>query len=138
MRAPGGTTRPLAPNRSRRKPYGDHGERPRGLARRPTIDVRIALQNLRIALPHIGLVILSAAYTIMGAAIFHHFEKPYELEIRNETSFRVFNLKQSIIDELWNLSHRTDIDEDLFSEIAHQKSATFIVLTVVLRKMIKV
>lgn len=30
------------------------------------------IQNLRIVVPHVGLVLLSAAYTILGAAIFHH------------------------------------------------------------------
>jgi hypothetical protein len=87
----------------------------------PTIDVRITVQNLRIALPHVGLVILSAAYTIMGAAIFHHFEMPFELESRIETSMRVHNLKQNIIDELWNLSRHADADENAWAELAHKK-----------------
>uniref|UniRef100_A0A1I7XM54 Ion_trans_2 domain-containing protein n=1 Tax=Heterorhabditis bacteriophora TaxID=37862 RepID=A0A1I7XM54_HETBA len=61
-------------------------------------------RNLRIALPHVGLVILSAAYTLLGAAIFHHYEKPFEEHLRNETAHRVYLLKQKIIDELWHMN----------------------------------
>ncbi|VDK48407.1 unnamed protein product [Anisakis simplex] len=61
-------------------------------------------QNIRIVLPHVGLVILSAAYTVLGAAIFHHFEMPYEIHIRNETAHRIDALKQRIIDRLWDLA----------------------------------
>ncbi|VDN07251.1 unnamed protein product [Thelazia callipaeda] len=62
-------------------------------------------RKLRIVLPHIGLVLLSTAYTILGAAIFHHFEMPYEVRIRNETAHRINALKQEIVDQLWMLAH---------------------------------
>uniref|UniRef100_A0A158PET2 Ion_trans_2 domain-containing protein n=1 Tax=Angiostrongylus costaricensis TaxID=334426 RepID=A0A158PET2_ANGCS len=63
-----------------------------------------SLQNLRIVLPHVGLVILSATYTLLGAAIFHHYEKPFEEYLRNETAHRVHSLKQRIIDDLWEMN----------------------------------
>lgn len=59
----------------------------------------------------------------MGAAIFHHFEMPYELHIRNETMHRVHALKQSIIDELWTLSHSNRITIDEFSDYAQHRYA---------------
>ncbi|EPB72777.1 hypothetical protein ANCCEY_08141 [Ancylostoma ceylanicum] len=62
-------------------------------------------RNLRIALPHVGLVILSACYTLLGAAIFHHYEKPFEERLRNETAHRVHSLKQRIIDDLWEMNN---------------------------------
>ncbi|KHN80480.1 TWiK family of potassium channels protein 7 [Toxocara canis] len=81
-------------------------------------------QNLRIVLPHVGLVILSAAYTILGAAIFHHFEMPYEIHIRNETAHRIEALKQKIIDDLWELAHHKNdsgaISFDNWSDTAHR------------------
>jgi hypothetical protein len=46
-----------------------------------------------MTVPHIGLIILSAAYTLLGAAIFHHFETPNEKYMRNATSHRVQQLK---------------------------------------------
>ncbi|VDK63902.1 unnamed protein product [Onchocerca ochengi] len=80
-------------------------------------------QNLRIVLPHIGLILLSAAYTILGAAIFYHFEMPYEVYIRNETAHRIEALKQKIIDNLWMLVHMTNSTEEVtfetWSQIAH-------------------
>uniref|UniRef100_A0A0R3RH16 Ion_trans_2 domain-containing protein n=1 Tax=Elaeophora elaphi TaxID=1147741 RepID=A0A0R3RH16_9BILA len=80
-------------------------------------------QKLRIVLPHIGLVLLSTAYTILGAAIFHHFEMPYEVYIRNETAHRIEALKQKIIDNLWMLIHvQNNTDEVTFetwSRTAH-------------------
>lgn len=62
-------------------------------------------RNFRIALPHVGLVILSTAYTLLGAAIFHHYEKPFEEHLRNETAHRVHSLKQRIIDNLWEMNN---------------------------------
>jgi hypothetical protein len=61
-------------------------------------------QNFRIALPHVGLVFLSSAYTLLGAAIFHHFETPYEIHIRNATNQRVQQLKDQVIGQLWALA----------------------------------
>ncbi|CAG9539476.1 unnamed protein product [Cercopithifilaria johnstoni] len=80
-------------------------------------------QKLRIVLPHIGLVLLSAAYTILGAAIFHHFEMPYEVHIRNETAHRIEVLKQKIIDNLWMLIHMRnntgEVTFETWSNTAH-------------------
>lgn len=52
---------------------------------------------------HVGLIILSAAYTLLGAAIFHHFETPHEMHIRNATVHRVQRLKDEVIVELWTM-----------------------------------
>lgn len=61
-------------------------------------------RNLRIALPHIGLVILSMVYTLLGATIFHHYEKPFEEQLRNETALRVNMLKTRVMEQLWSMS----------------------------------
>ncbi|CAK5079076.1 unnamed protein product [Meloidogyne enterolobii] len=63
-------------------------------------------QRFRIALPHFGLILLSAAYTLLGAAIFHHFETPNEKHIRNETAHRVQLLKDRAIVQLWTLTNQ--------------------------------
>ncbi|VDK74206.1 unnamed protein product [Litomosoides sigmodontis] len=80
-------------------------------------------QKIRIALPHIGLVLLSTAYTILGAAIFHHFEMPYEVYIRNETAHRIEVLKQKIINNLWMLAHNRsstgEVTFEIWSKTAH-------------------
>ncbi|KAI6186359.1 hypothetical protein M3Y98_00124400 [Aphelenchoides besseyi] len=61
-------------------------------------------QNLRIILPHVGLVILSALYTLLGAAIFNFLEAPFEVHIRNATAHRVQHLKDQIIAQLWTMA----------------------------------
>ncbi|KAK6108501.1 Ion channel family protein [Brugia pahangi] len=80
-------------------------------------------RKLRIVLPHIGLVLLSTAYTILGAAIFHHFEMPYEVYIRNETAHRIETLKQKIIDNLWMLvqmrNNSREVTFETWSKAAH-------------------
>uniref|UniRef100_A0A1I8EE87 Potassium channel domain-containing protein n=1 Tax=Wuchereria bancrofti TaxID=6293 RepID=A0A1I8EE87_WUCBA len=80
-------------------------------------------RKLRIVLPHIGLVLLSTAYTILGAAIFHHFEMPYEVYIRNETAHRIETLKQKIIDNLWMLvqmrNNSREVTFETWSKTAH-------------------
>ncbi|KAM3717053.1 TWiK family of potassium channels protein [Dirofilaria immitis] len=80
-------------------------------------------RKLRIVLPHIGLVLLSTVYTILGAAIFHHLEMPYEVYIRNETAHRIEALKQKIIDNLWTLVHvrnsTREVAFETWSQTAH-------------------
>uniref|UniRef100_A0AC34F8N4 Uncharacterized protein n=1 Tax=Panagrolaimus sp. ES5 TaxID=591445 RepID=A0AC34F8N4_9BILA len=80
------------------------------------------IHNLRIVIPHIGLVILSSLYTIFGATVFHHLEQPYELQIRNDTTVRVYALKRRIIAQLWTLIHdnsTTVPNFDEWSDVAH-------------------
>ncbi|OZC07259.1 Ion channel, partial [Onchocerca flexuosa] len=95
------------------------GERPTKFAIKTqrTVNINLinalVLQNLRIVLPHIGLILLSAAYTILGAAIFYHFEMPYEVYVRNETAHRIEALKQKIIDNLWMLVHMRNSTEEI-------------------------
>ncbi|CAJ0582243.1 unnamed protein product, partial [Mesorhabditis spiculigera] len=60
-------------------------------------------KRLRIVLPHVGLVLLSALYTLLGAAIFHNVEMPYEMQLRNESCTRVTAYKKETIEKLWNL-----------------------------------
>ncbi|VDD91653.1 unnamed protein product [Enterobius vermicularis] len=70
------------------------------------------MKNLRIVLPHVGLVILSAAYTLLGAAIFHHLEVPSEIEIRNRTSQQIGYLKLKLIDELMDVVRSQNVSTD--------------------------
>ncbi|CAD5223500.1 unnamed protein product [Bursaphelenchus okinawaensis] len=61
-------------------------------------------QKFKMIYPHVGLVVLSAVYTVLGAAIFHHLEGPFELHIRNATATRVQLLKNRIITQLWTMA----------------------------------
>ncbi|CAI4223649.1 unnamed protein product [Auanema sp. JU1783] len=76
-------------------------------------------RNLRIALPHVGLVILSAAYTLLGATIFYHYEKPFEEQLRNETAHRVQRIKKGIIDQLWQM-HGNGTPFHVWEDTAHR------------------
>uniref|UniRef100_A0AAF5D9Z2 Potassium channel domain-containing protein n=1 Tax=Strongyloides stercoralis TaxID=6248 RepID=A0AAF5D9Z2_STRER len=81
-------------------------------------------KRLRIIFPHVGLVFLSCAYTLIGASIFHYYEMPYEIRIRNETSQRINTLKMNIINELWSMVQEQEnitlLNFDNFSSYAHQ------------------
>ncbi|KAF8387433.1 twk-13 [Pristionchus pacificus] len=76
-------------------------------------------KNLRIVVPHVGLVLLSAAYTILGAAIFHHYEKPNELDLRNSSHSKMLQTKENAIRTLWNMTQNGSSAEE-FSDVAHQ------------------
>lgn len=43
---------------------------------------------VKITLPHIGLVLLSAAYTLLGATIFHHVGHPWKVPCKSDISVR--------------------------------------------------
>jgi hypothetical protein len=50
-------------------------------------------QNLKIAIPHIGLVLLSTFYAIFGAVIFHGLEQPNDMFVKNSSLNRVQDKK---------------------------------------------
>ncbi|GMT09156.1 hypothetical protein PFISCL1PPCAC_453 [Pristionchus fissidentatus] len=75
-------------------------------------------KNIRIVIPHVGLVLLSAAYTILGASIFHHYEKPHELHLRNKSYHVVLGLKEKTINSLWEM--RSDSSYENFTAVAHE------------------
>jgi hypothetical protein len=50
-------------------------------------------QNLKIAIPHIGLVLLSTFYAIFGAVVFHGLEQPNDMFVKNASLNRVQDKK---------------------------------------------
>uniref|UniRef100_A0A914C7N0 Potassium channel domain-containing protein n=1 Tax=Acrobeloides nanus TaxID=290746 RepID=A0A914C7N0_9BILA len=76
-------------------------------------------QRIKIVLPHVAIVFLSAFYTLLGATIFHYFEAPYEIHIRNQTNQRITALKRKIIAQLWTLSQDNATSFDEWSDFAN-------------------
>ncbi|CAI5452682.1 unnamed protein product [Caenorhabditis angaria] len=76
-------------------------------------------RNLRIALPHIGLVALSMVYTLLGATIFHYYEKPFEELLRTETSERINHTKTEVRTTLINM-FRNNTSIELWNQTADE------------------
>ncbi len=51
------------------------------------------LKNLRIAVPHVGLVLMSAIYAVFGAVVFHNLEQPNDMIVKNASLHRMQYLK---------------------------------------------
>jgi len=55
-------------------------------------------------LPHVGLIILSSLYVVTGAAVFYNLERPHEEQTRHEKLDKIFQLKNTLLDNFWLLS----------------------------------
>lgn len=58
-------------------------------------------------LPHVGLVLLCAIYTIVGAAIFLMIEAPHEQRTKDQYMKEIKEIRFEILEELWNLTQES-------------------------------
>ncbi len=78
-------------------------------------------QRARIALPHIGLVALSALYTVLGGVMFWCIEQPHEISVTNSTVNNIFHLQDNLKDLLWSMAKSENVSEDFWKETADEK-----------------
>ncbi|VDP48950.1 unnamed protein product [Soboliphyme baturini] len=66
-------------------------------------------KKLLIALPHLGLVVLSMLYTVLGAAIFYYIEAPNESILKWRSLAQINDIYSFFSDDLWQLSQNGSV-----------------------------
>lgn len=57
-------------------------------------------QYAKLILPHVALVLLTCAYTVLGASIFYTVERPHEMETKQHQVSRVSEFRLEKIQQL--------------------------------------
>lgn len=65
-------------------------------------------KRAKVILPHVGLVILSLLYTIVGAGIFVALESPLEITLKNASLKSIRDLRSQIVLDLWVLCNNNE------------------------------
>lgn len=66
-------------------------------------------QYAKIILPHVGLVVLTCLYTIIGATIFRSIEQPNEQRMKESSLTDINRAKRLFLDEMWNLTRDSQV-----------------------------
>lgn len=52
-------------------------------------------------MPHVGLVLLTCTYTLIGASIFYHIEHKFEKEYKQDSLDRIHQAKSDFLKDIW-------------------------------------
>uniref|UniRef100_A0A0N5ATQ7 Ion channel n=1 Tax=Syphacia muris TaxID=451379 RepID=A0A0N5ATQ7_9BILA len=68
--------------------------------------------QMRVIIPHIGLILLSLIYVSGGALVFYHLEKPNEVEIRERNIKLIDQHRQKMLSNMWELINNTTVSKE--------------------------
>lgn len=78
------------------------------------------LQYAKLILPHVGLVVLTCAYTIVGAAIFFCVENPNEKATKRQQLDIIFKKQDYFVSQILNLVSKNESNAILYQDLASQ------------------
>ncbi|CAI4230671.1 unnamed protein product [Auanema sp. JU1783] len=64
----------------------------------------------KLILPHVALVLLTCAYTVLGASIFYSVERPHELETKQQQLQQIYTRQTEFVDQLVRLAAQNQTD----------------------------
>lgn len=67
---------------------------------------RYSFQGLKLLLPHLALLLISALYTFAGAAVFMHLEQPHFEEEKAYQMHQLQTGKEDLMRKLWDISQQ--------------------------------
>lgn len=77
-----------------------------------------ARKYAKLILPHVGLVLLTCTYTIIGAMIFFCIENPNEKATKREQLDRIYERQERFVTTLLELVNRNETNREVWQEIA--------------------
>uniref|UniRef100_A0A5S6QNJ7 Potassium channel domain-containing protein n=1 Tax=Trichuris muris TaxID=70415 RepID=A0A5S6QNJ7_TRIMR len=75
-------------------------------------------RGLQLILPHVGLVLITTIYTMIGAAIFHRIELPHERKMKRASLDDIYERRFEMIRQLWHMAREEAVDLETFEEYA--------------------
>uniref|UniRef100_A0A0N5ATQ8 Ion_trans_2 domain-containing protein n=1 Tax=Syphacia muris TaxID=451379 RepID=A0A0N5ATQ8_9BILA len=72
----------------------------------------------KLILPHVGLVLLTCAYTIIGASIFYSIEQPHEISTKKQQLEQIYQKHEEFVNSLIKLSLKNETRREVWSELA--------------------
>lgn len=69
------------------------------------------MQNLKVAVIHVALLLASILYAVAGSLVFHSIEMPNERSVKGESVEKIKNFREHLVVSMWNNSQRSDLNE---------------------------
>ncbi|VDL67589.1 unnamed protein product [Nippostrongylus brasiliensis] len=64
----------------------------------------MVFQYAKLILPHVALVLLTCAYTVLGASIFYTVERPHEMETKQHQLKMIYSRQDEFVNNLMRLA----------------------------------
>ncbi|GMR43990.1 hypothetical protein PMAYCL1PPCAC_14185, partial [Pristionchus mayeri] len=72
----------------------------------------------KLILPHVGLVLLTCAYTVIGASVFYSVERPHELTSKRKQLDEIYLNQEQFVDKIVALANNGTITRGAINEAA--------------------
>uniref|UniRef100_A0AC34QH24 Potassium channel domain-containing protein n=1 Tax=Panagrolaimus sp. JU765 TaxID=591449 RepID=A0AC34QH24_9BILA len=72
----------------------------------------------KLILPHVGLVFLTCAYTLIGASVFYSFENPNEHATKRQQLNLIYLRQEQFVSSMMELAAANETNREVWSEIA--------------------
>ncbi|KAM3723658.1 TWiK family of potassium channels protein [Dirofilaria immitis] len=74
----------------------------------------------KLILPHVGLVLLTCAYTFVGASIFYSVEQPHELANKRRQLDMIHERQEEFVNSLFTLAMLNETRREVWSQVTKQ------------------
>ncbi|EJD74791.1 uncoordinated protein 58 [Loa loa] len=74
----------------------------------------------KLILPHVGLVLLTCAYTVVGASIFYSVEQPHELANKRRQLDMIYERQEEFVNSLFTLAMLNETRREVWSQVTKQ------------------
>uniref|UniRef100_A0A915PIC5 Potassium channel domain-containing protein n=1 Tax=Setaria digitata TaxID=48799 RepID=A0A915PIC5_9BILA len=74
----------------------------------------------KLILPHVGLVLLTCAYTVVGASIFYSVEQPHELASKRRQLDMIYERQEEFVNSLFTLAMLNETRREVWSQVTKQ------------------
>ncbi|EJW79554.1 hypothetical protein WUBG_09537 [Wuchereria bancrofti] len=74
----------------------------------------------KLILPHVGLVLLTCAYTVVGASVFYSVEQPHELTNKRRQLDMIYERQEEFVNSLFTLAMLNETRREVWSQVTKQ------------------
>ncbi|OZC11690.1 Ion channel [Onchocerca flexuosa] len=79
-----------------------------------------SFQYAKLILPHVGLVLLTCAYTFVGASVFYSVEQPHELASKRRQLDMIYERQEEFVNSLFTLAMLNETRREVWSQVTKQ------------------
>ncbi|VDK58719.1 unnamed protein product [Anisakis simplex] len=72
----------------------------------------------KLILPHVGLVLLTCAYTVIGALVFYSVEQPHEMASKRRQLDMIYKREDEFVNSLFTLAMLNETRREVWTEVA--------------------
>ncbi|VDM39439.1 unnamed protein product [Toxocara canis] len=76
------------------------------------------LQYAKLILPHVGLVLLTCAYTVIGALVFYSVEQPHEMATKRRQLDMIYEREEEFVNSLLTLAMLNETRREVWTQVA--------------------